>query len=203
MVANSTAACAVAVAALPVKQCAGRLTPRRAAARVSRSALPSDARLINTTIAGGGVTYRVRGAQDLCAGLLFVFFGALALYLARAYPFGTAMRMGPGYFPTILGGILALLGAAILLKGLLVRGPAIGTFALVPLVLILSAVALFAVTVERFGILVAVALAVVVSALPSGQFRWGEVAALLVVMAALAVGLFTYGLGLPFKVFPG
>jgi hypothetical protein len=83
------------------------------------------------------------------------------------------------------------------------RGPGIDAFALVPLVLILSAVALFALTVERFGILVAVALAVLVSALPSGQFRWGEVLGVLAVMAGLAVGLFTYGLGLPFKVFPG
>ena len=157
---------------------------------------------MNTIMAGGGVTGRVRGAQDLCAGLLFVFFGALALYFAREYPFGTAMRMGPGYFPAILGGILTAFGLAIALKGLLVRGPGIDAFALVPLVLILSAVALFALTVERFGILVAVALAVLVSALPSGQFRWGEVSVLLVVMAGLAVGLFTYGLGLPFKVFP-
>jgi hypothetical protein len=145
---------------------------------------------------------RIRGAQDFFAGVMFVAFGALALYLAREYPFGSAMRMGPGYFPTVLGGILTVLGGILLVKGLLVRGPGTGAFALGPLLLILSAVALFAVTVERAGILVAVALVVVVGALPSGQFRWHEVLILLVVMGALAVGLFTYGLGLPFKVFP-
>jgi hypothetical protein len=146
---------------------------------------------------------RIRGAQDVFAGTLFVFFGLLALYLSRGYPFGSAMRMGPGYFPTVLGALLTLLGIVILAKGLVVRGPRVGAFALAPLLLILAAVALFAFTVERLGIVAAVALVVVVGALPSGRFRWGEVALLLIAMIALAVGLFTHGLGLPFKIWPG
>lgn len=145
---------------------------------------------------------RIRGAQDFLAGAMFVAIGALALYLARDYPMGSAMRMGPGYFPTVLGGILTVLGGVLMAKGLLVRGPGTGRFALLPLALILAAVALFAFSVERAGILVAVALVVVVGALPSGQFRWHEVLILVVVMAALAVGLFTEGLGLPFRIFP-
>jgi hypothetical protein len=123
--------------------------------------------------------------------------------LARAYPFGSSMRMGPGYFPTILGGLLALLGAAVLVRGLLVRDEPIGRVEVGTTLLILAAVALFALTVERLGIVVSVALVVLVSALPSGHFRWHEVTVLALVMAGLAVGLFTYGLGLPFKVFPG
>jgi len=149
-------------------------------------------------VAGG-----IRGKQDFLAGLLFLFFGLAALVLARDYPFGSSMRMGPGYFPTILGGLLSLLGAVVLVRGLLVRGEPLGRFALAPTVLILSAVALFALTVERLGIVLSVILVVGVSAMPSGQFRWHEVVLLAVVMVAIAVGLFTYGLGLPFKVFPG
>jgi hypothetical protein len=149
------------------------------------------------------VVERIRGRQDFFAGLMFIAFGVLALYVGREYAMGTPMRMGPGFFPIMLGRILIVLGGILALKGLVLRGSGTGAFALVPLVLILAAVALFAVTVERVGILVAVALVVIVGALPSGQFRWHEVLILLVVMAALAVGLFTYGLGLPFKVFPG
>jgi putative tricarboxylic transport membrane protein len=151
---------------------------------------------------GGDVAQRIPGAQDFFAGLLFAGFGVLALYLGRDYPIGSAMRMGPGYFPMVLGAILTVLGLLILVKGLVVRGPAMGRFALLPAFLILLSVALFAITVERAGILVAVALVTIVGALPSGAFRWREVIPLLVVMAALAVGLFTKGLGLPFKVFP-
>jgi hypothetical protein len=148
------------------------------------------------------VPHRIRGGQDFFAGLLFAGFGLLALFLGRDYPFGTAMRMGPGYFPMVLGGLLTVLGILILLKGLAVRGPPVGRFALVPAILILASIGLFAITVEDAGILVAVALVTIVGALPSGAFRWREVLVLVAVMAALAVGLFTEGLGLPFKVFP-
>ena len=147
--------------------------------------------------------FGIRSRQDFLAGLLFVFFGAFALYLARAYPMGSAMRMGPGYFPTILGGMLVVLGAAVLVRSLILPGEAIGRSALMPLVLVLASVALFAVTVERLGIVVSVVLVVFVSSLASGRFKWLEVSLLAAVMVALAVGLFTKGLGLPFKILPG
>jgi hypothetical protein len=145
----------------------------------------------------------IRGRQDFLAGLLFVFFGAFALYLARNYPVGSAMRMGPGYFPTILGGMLVVLGTAVLVRGLIAPGEKLGRSALMPLVLVLASVALFAVTVERLGIVVSVVLVVFVSSLASGRFKWLEVTLLAAVMVALAVGLFTKGLGLPFKILPG
>lgn len=147
--------------------------------------------------------FSVRSKQDCYAGLLFLFFGLFALYLARDYPVGSAMRMGPGYFPAVLGGLLTVVGAAVVVRGMLVRSEAPTRLALVPLILVLSSIALFALTVERLGIVLSVVLVVVVSSLPSGEFRWREVILLSVVMAALAVGLFTKGLGLPFKVLPG
>jgi hypothetical protein len=149
------------------------------------------------------VGFGIRGRQDFLAGLLFVFFGAFALYLARNYPVGSAMRMGPGYFPTILGGMLVVLGTAVLVRGLIAPGEKLGRSALMPLVLVLASVALFAVTVERLGIVVSVVLVVFVSSLASGRFKWLEVTLLAAVMVALAVGLFTKGLGLPFKILPG
>ena len=48
----------------------------------------------------------IRGQQDFWSGLLFVGFGAVALVIGRDYAMGTAMRMGPGYFPMILAGLL-------------------------------------------------------------------------------------------------
>ena len=145
----------------------------------------------------------IRGQQDFWAGLLFVSFGVLALFVGRDYPVGTAMRMGPGYFPMILGGLVSLLGLALTVRGLLVRGEAIEKLAILPLVLVLASVAIFAWTVEDFGILAAVAGVVVVSSLARGRPHWGEILLVTVVMCALAVGLFTKGLGLPFKIWPG
>lgn len=145
---------------------------------------------------------RIRGQQDFLAGLLFLFFGLLALYIGRDYPMGTAMRMGPGYFPAILGGLVSLLSIALLVRGLIVPGERAGGFAILPLLLILAAVALFALTVEDLGIMVAVALVVVVSSLANGKPHWGEILMLTAIMVGLAVGVFTYGLSLPFKIWP-
>lgn len=145
----------------------------------------------------------IRGTQDVLAGALFIGVGIVAGYVARDYPLGTTMRMGPGYFPAVLGILLTLAGLAVLVRGLTVRGESLSGFALGPLLLVLGAVALFAFTVERLGIIAAVALVVVVSSLASGRFRWLEVTALAVLMSALAVGLFTSALGLPFKLLPG
>jgi hypothetical protein len=152
---------------------------------------------------GGEMQQSVKGTGDFLAGLMFIGFGLLALYLSRDYPMGTASRMGPGYFPAILGMLICLLGAGVLLRGLLVRAQPPRNFALLQAVLVLSAIALFAATVESLGIVVAVALVVVISSLAGGTPRWVEVALLAMVMVALAVGMFTYGLDLPFKVWPG
>ena len=49
---------------------------------------------------------------------MLIAIGAVAMFIARNYPFGTALRMGPGYFPMVLGGLLILFGLAILASGL-------------------------------------------------------------------------------------
>lgn len=144
----------------------------------------------------------IKGASDFYAGLMFVAFGLLALYLSRDFPMGTASRMGPGYFPTILGVVICALGGGVMLRGFLVRGESPRNFALVQAALVLAAIALFAWTVESFGIVVAVTAVVVVSSLASGTSRWFEVLLLALLMVGLAVGLFTYGLDLPFKIWP-
>jgi hypothetical protein len=144
----------------------------------------------------------IRSASDFLAGLMFIGFGVAAIVIGRAYPMGSAMRMGPGYFPMILGGLLTLLGLAVVARALAGSATAPPSFHLKPLILVLASVAAFALTVERLGIVVAVALVVLVSSLASERFRWQEVLPLTLVMVALAVGLFTMGLGLPFRFAP-
>ena len=59
---------------------------------------------------------KIRNGKDFWAGLMFFGFGIGFMIASRAYPMGTAVRMGPSYFPTVLGGILAVLGAVILAR---------------------------------------------------------------------------------------
>jgi hypothetical protein len=151
---------------------------------------------------GEDVSARIRSLGDGLAGLMFIGFGAAAVVIGRAYPMGSAMRMGPGYFPTIVGALLAVLGVAMLARSLAGTAVPAPSFSFKALGLILASVAAFALTVERLGIIAAVVLVVLISSLASERFRWREVLPLMVVMVALAVGLFTKGLGLPFRLMP-
>jgi len=134
---------------------------------------------------------------------LFLFFGGVAAWVARDYPMGSAVRMGPGYFPLVLGVLLALLGLAACIKGLAIRGEPVDRLRFRPLALILGSVGLFAITIETAGIIIATVVTVAVAAAASPDSRTREVVLLIIVMLALAVGVFTYGLGLPFKLMPG
>ena len=56
--------------------------------------------------------------KDIWSGLMLIVIGAAAILVARNYPFGTALRMGPGFFPVMLGGLLIVFGLTILAIGL-------------------------------------------------------------------------------------
>ena len=56
--------------------------------------------------------------KDIWSGLMLIAIGAAAILVARNYPFGTALRMGPGFFPVVLGGLLIVFGLTILAIGL-------------------------------------------------------------------------------------
>jgi len=64
---------------------------------------------------------KIRNQKDFWAGLMFLAFGLGFAILALNYQMGTAVRMGPAYFPTVLGGLMALLGAIVLLRSLVSR----------------------------------------------------------------------------------
>jgi hypothetical protein len=135
--------------------------------------------------------------------LLFLFFGGVAAWIARDYPMGSTMRMGPGYFPLVLGVLLALLGIAACIRGLAIKGARVENVRFRPLLLILGAVGVFAIAIESAGIIISTILTVAMAAAASPESRSREVILLVVVLLAVAVGVFTCALGLPFKLMPG
>jgi hypothetical protein len=151
-----------------------------------------------------GSTRRTKShkSTDCYAGLIFICFGVLALLLARSLPMGTAMRMGPGYFPTMLGAMLALLGLIVSARGLWLGKGAIQPWFLRPLLLVFGAVLAFAFLIDTFGLLAATLALITLSSLGGQERRLWETALLSLMLMVLAVGLFVYGLGLPFKVWP-
>lgn len=62
---------------------------------------------------------QIKNGKDLWAGIMFTGTGIFFMIASRAFPMGTAVRMGPAYFPTVLGGILVILGLVILSRAFL------------------------------------------------------------------------------------
>ena len=145
----------------------------------------------------------MRGNKDFLAGLVFLAFGVTAIVVARNYPFGTAMRMGSGYFPTVLGAILVLFGAYLMLRGMRRRDPARATWAWRPLACIVASMLAFGFLMSRLGLVPALVAMFVIAAAAGREFRFAEVLALTAVMTLFAVGVFVYVLKLPFMLFPG
>ena len=98
----------------------------------------------------------MRFNQDIGAGLTFAGAGILGIALGTEYEFGVARAMGPGYLPTVLCWGLIGLGLLIAGKGAFETGEALTRWHLRPLLLVLAAVGIFAITIERLGLFVAV-----------------------------------------------
>jgi putative tricarboxylic transport membrane protein len=144
----------------------------------------------------------IRNPRDFYAGVIFLSFGLCAVLVGRDYPMGSALRMGAGYFPFVLGMLLLVLGAVICGKSLLIPGENLETIGLRPLLLVLAGIAAFAASVDSLGLITATILLTVIGAAASPESRWREVAVLTVALLALSLGAFVYGLGLPFKLLP-
>jgi hypothetical protein len=143
------------------------------------------------------------GNKDFLAGLLFLAIGAGAIVVARDYHFGTAMRMGSGYFPTVLGGILASFGLFLAVRGFRSGVTAVLTWGWWPLACTTASMVAFGFLLPRLGLVPALVALFFVSAAGGKEFRLVEVLALTAAMTAFAVGVFVYVLKLPFQLFPG
>jgi hypothetical protein len=140
--------------------------------------------------------------RDILAGALFILIGAFALAAARGYPIGSAMRMGPGYFPAVLGWVLIVLGACVGLRAARRRDWTALEWGWKPLAWISVSILLFGFLMPRLGLIPALALMLPVAAAAGRDFRPGEVLILTAVMCLFAAGVFVYGLRLPYRLFP-
>lgn len=147
-------------------------------------------------------TIKIRSSKDFYAALLFIALGAAVIWLSQNYPIGTAQRMGPGYFPTILGVLLAAIGMGVLGQAFTISRPPVARFALKPLLLVLGAVAAFALLVQSAGLVVSTVVLLFVSALAGHEFRLREVLTMVVLLATASTAVFAVGLQLQFKVWP-
>lgn len=147
---------------------------------------------------------RIRSPRDFWAGVMFAGFGAFFVAWSFAhYQMGSAVRMGPGYFPALLGALLVLLGIAVLAKSLALDGPKVATFNFRPLILVTLSVIAYGYLMKPGGLFVATAAAVFIGAFAGHEFKWKEVSIVAVVLAIFSWLVFVKGLTLPFPLCPG
>ena len=141
---------------------------------------------------------KIKSQEDFWSGLMFIGFGIAAIVISREYPMGSAMRMGPGYFPTLIGGGLVALGAIISALSFRHQGVGIGTWPWRAIMLMSLAFVLFAWGMETIGFIPSLAILIVVSSLSTPHFRWKEVAIETAVMIIGSWAVFIYALELPY-----
>jgi uncharacterized membrane protein len=141
--------------------------------------------------------------KDFWAGMMLIATGTVAIVIARDYAFGTALRMGPGYFPSILGGLLVLFGLYLVVKGLRSNEKIEGSWSLRALIVLPLSLVLFGILMERAGFIPALVVLIFGSATAGTEFRLVEVVIFTIVLTVLCVALFIWGLGLPYPLIAG
>ena len=145
----------------------------------------------------------IRNNKDFWAGVMFIVTGAVAMFIARDYKFGTALRMGPGFFPSVLGGILIVIGVYVLCMGLRSNEKVQGTWSIRAIIILPLALVLFGVLMEYAGFVPALAVLIFGAASAGREFKFVEVLLISALLIALSVGIFIWGLGLPYPLLKG
>jgi len=145
-----------------------------------------------------------RTNKDLWAGLMYIVTGASGMWIARDYPFGSALRMGPGYFPSVLGGLMIAMGLYVLALGLRKDHEKIeGNWSLRALFVLPLSCVVFGVLMEEAGFIPAMAALIPISAAAGREFKWVEVIVLTIGLTIACAAGFIFALGLPYPLIKG
>ncbi|MBB6310005.1 tripartite tricarboxylate transporter TctB family protein [Xanthobacter tagetidis] len=140
--------------------------------------------------------------QDIWAGLLFIGFGLVGVAGGWLYPVGTAVDMGPGYFPFGIGIGLLVCGTAIFARGLMRPGRDVPAWAIRPLLMIAAAIVCFSWAIDSLGFVLAALLLILLACLAHRPFSLREFVGLCVVLIGGGVLIFIKALSLSMKVLP-
>jgi hypothetical protein len=143
-----------------------------------------------------------RNPKDFYTGLLYIGFGVAGLYIAKDYGMGVASKMGAGYFPMVLSGLLTLFGVIALIRSFIRPGEPLGEFGWKACAHICGGVLLFGALLKPAGLVIALLALTLVSASGSAHFKFTWRAALALVGLIVFCSLvFVKGLKVPMQLF--
>ena len=147
--------------------------------------------------------FRVKSPQDFGAAMLFLAIGIAGIYFGQDLTFGTASRMGPGYFPTLLSIVIVLIGAIVGLKSLAIDGPPIEPTKVRPILFILLAILAFGYLIEQIGLAITATGLAIFAAYARRDVNLKETVVLAVGLSLFAIVVFAYALGQPLPIWWG
>ena len=156
---------------------------------------------------------RIKSQKDFFAGLMFLLVGLAFAWGAGSYSVGTGARMGPGYFPMVLGVLLSVLGLIVIITALVVETPEgdpVGSFAWKPLVFIIAGNLVFGASIgglpsiglPPMGLIFGIFALTFVSSNAGDEFKFKEVLILAVILSVFSYAAFIMLLKLQFPVWP-
>lgn len=145
---------------------------------------------------------RVRSPQDLVGGIALILLSILAFSQIGELKIGSASRMGPGYFPTLLAGLTGLMGVIIAGRSFMLEGPPLDRLHWRQGLPLLGGILAFGLAIRPLGLVIASALLFGIAAFASEDTKWRELLVVSAVLILFAVGLFVLALGLPFPIWP-
>lgn len=145
---------------------------------------------------------RVGSPQNMVGGLLLIALAIFAFWQIGDLAVGRAMKMGPGYFPSLLAGGIALCGLILVVTSIRRPGEPLEPWPLKRIVPVLLALVVFAVTIRPLGMVAAGLLLTLLSTLGATDRKWRESAIFAVCIVAVSAVLFPTLLGLPLPIWP-
>lgn len=138
--------------------------------------------------------------NDTIAGLAIAAIAAIAYLLSKDLRIGTLARIGPGFFPILLTGVLAVLSAILVITSFFRKSDPAEKWYPRPILFISLSVVVFGLLIERTGLIPATIAAVLVSGFSSTATRPRELLLLAPIVAIVVSVIFVFGLGLPISI---
>jgi putative tricarboxylic transport membrane protein len=145
---------------------------------------------------------RVQNHQDFYGGMALILLGLTAFVASNDLPGMRGFAFGPGTAPRLFAFTLIILSLAVVVTGLLTKGPHVTPYKVRGVVFIIGAILSFAATIRPLGLVVASFSCILICAAAADDVKWRETVVWAVVLTAFCAFLFPYGLNLPFQLWP-